>query len=108
MDSKNCYDCGVKIGERHLDFCDVERCPCCGGQLLSCDCGGVFENNERIAWGGFWPGSEECKEFGWYAKMVKGKGWVSCHKDEDGASEDLNRLYIDAKWDRKKQRFLKK
>lgn len=33
-----CGDCGREEGENHLDCCDIERCPKCSGQLLSCDC----------------------------------------------------------------------
>lgn len=33
-----CDDCYAKQGEYHLVHCDLERCPICGGQALSCDC----------------------------------------------------------------------
>ena len=33
-----CGDCNCKKGEYHHANCDIERCPKCKGQLLSCGC----------------------------------------------------------------------
>jgi hypothetical protein len=33
-----CHDCSVLDGEFHVPNCDVEECPVCGHQLISCDC----------------------------------------------------------------------
>ena len=33
-----CSDCNIKHGGNHHPGCDIERCPKCGGQLISCDC----------------------------------------------------------------------
>jgi putative GTP pyrophosphokinase len=37
-DHRPCHDCAAIKGQFHVIGCDVERCPTCGGQVISCDC----------------------------------------------------------------------
>lgn len=114
-DLPNCPDCGVKPGEFHQGGCDVERCPMCGGQRISCGCNyrfcgmdlDTFYLAHRAPWSGEWPGKLECREFNWWSKMVTGRGWVSCSKDDPEAHENLNRLGEgECRWDIDRQRFV--
>jgi hypothetical protein len=36
--TKRCGDCGVQRGGYHHLGCDIQECPVCGRQMLSCDC----------------------------------------------------------------------
>lgn len=45
LEGETCGDCGAHYGHYHHPGCDVERCPVCGGQLLSCGC---IDNKEEI------------------------------------------------------------
>jgi hypothetical protein len=36
--SNRCHDCNIEVGGLHHPGCDMERCPRCGGQLISCNC----------------------------------------------------------------------
>ena len=34
---QTCGDCAVIDGSVHHQYCDMEECPRCGGQLVGCD-----------------------------------------------------------------------
>lgn len=36
--NERCGDCNALVGKYHHWGCDLEICPVCGGQLISCDC----------------------------------------------------------------------
>lgn len=110
---RTCSDCGVEPGSFHVPGCDVERCPACGGQAISCACSGVEE--ERLPWTGRWPGAEAAEGFGLWCywgdretgeyieSIFSGQvgSWLPCAADHPGARPDLNRLHELARWDRK-------
>lgn len=82
-ETNTCPDCGVEPGEYHKIGCDVERCPTCGGQLISCSHKPLHK--DRMKWNGKWPFSEFCEKEG----------------------IDLNDLYSDYKWNKKTKTWTK-
>ena len=43
-----CDDCRVIKGEFHVPGCDIEECPVCHDQLISCECS--FEDSSDLDW----------------------------------------------------------
>jgi len=56
---KPCHDCGVIPGYFHHPGCDVEQCPLCGGQAITC---GHFGQAGRVAERRFLSGECELEE----------------------------------------------
>ena len=56
----------------------------------------------RIPWSGEYPGSSECREYGFWCV---GPPWVSVPEGTPGATEDMNRLVSTCHWDQDAQKF---
>ena len=95
-----CHGCGAAVGQQHDGICDIARCRATGLQWAICDHQAPAPVvHEPDVWSGRWPGEEDCERLGWFARLEPGRGWVSCKREAPGAQPDLNRLYVEAKWD---------
>lgn len=101
-----CPDCAVPPGTIHQDGCDIARCRLTGQQRLQCD--HVKEDDCGTVWTGEWPGVVECRELGWYVRLVPGRGWMPCAPEDEEATEDLHRLAVTHRWDFENQRMVPK
>lgn len=45
-EGRSCHDCACLPGNFHHPGCDMEECPRCGGQAISCDCLNGYVNEE--------------------------------------------------------------
>jgi len=43
--SERCHDCNIEKGGYHHPGCDIEECPRCHGQIISCGC--LDEDEEK-------------------------------------------------------------
>lgn len=72
----NCHDCDCYEGEFHEEGCDMERCPECGGQLISCGHEGIVNDKFRIPFID-WPTiCARCGEIYPVGRMVPDEEWA--------------------------------
>ena len=67
--TERCHDCDCLLGEKHYDGCDVEECPKCHGQLISCEC--TEESTPKSGW---WPKLNEKIPYGKEKRFLKIEG----------------------------------
>ncbi len=86
----NCPDCAVEPGNIHYSGCDVEQCSECRGQWIGCGC--KSHNPEYVPWTGYWPGTVECFELGWFIQW----DGPEMYPGQCDPSPDLNRwaMYV--------------
>ena len=102
-----CPDCGATIGMAHEHGCDIEPCPECGRQKISCDC--WMQDTPALSpvvWSGFWPGELECLEYGLFSTFKAWEGFAACNADFPGARPDFNTLFKFGQWNKEKRRWM--
>src|SRR4051812_20418000 len=103
-----CPVCGVSPNNYHIIDCEFEQCAYCGESVVECLCeAGPLPLDDRIPWSGSLPGVAECREWGWYARLLPGLGWVPCSQDDPMAVEHLQRFHYGARWDRETKQFVR-
>lgn len=108
--------CGAHPDQLHKPGCDVERCALCGGQTIACTC--VYTMTRKpLPWEGYYPGTAECVELGWFTRYVDASGQpaalpspggksMACEAADAYAQPDFSRLDREAQWDKQKCRFV--
>ena len=70
-DGEHCHDCGIlnRQGNFHHPGCDIERCPICGYQLISCEC---------------WPGETSISNYERKKEVYKDNGQENSGSPKSG------------------------
>lgn len=98
-----CHDCGVEEGMLHRRGCDMERCPFCGRQLISCDC--VYEKLGIDVSPGTWAyqyGLTPVQDRKWTAMLNK-KGripWVEIPWVCAKCGKIWPKMFMDPEWEK--------
>jgi hypothetical protein len=97
-----CPSCEVLVGFVHSDLCEISRCTLHGEQFYSCS---APDNCFTTKFTGYYPGSEEAIERGWYCYQDANKKWVSCDEQHEGATPDINRVIKELSWNSLAERY---
>lgn len=100
-----CPSCEVAPGNPHGELCTLALCAITGRQRYVC---GHRRRGCNTVWTGEYPGLAEAIEYGFYAHLVPGRGWQECAADAPDTMPDLNRLYRECQWDRRRQRMVRR
>lgn len=133
---QRCPECKTSIGEPHIPYCSIERCPFCGGQMLQDKCcykhfgidvitmkethPWIYQNGLPEAMAEKWEEHLRPHLLVWdgvwpgvrecreYNLWCKwtDSGWQKCSAEDPDASEDLNELAMCARWDKDKKRYV--
>lgn len=76
MNKKICHDCNAEEGQYHSPGCDMERCPFCGGQLITCGCCyELLDIDVSVGTWAYYHGLTGIQDAVW-AQMLKEKGLI--------------------------------
>ena len=98
-----CPSCEIDDGKLHTQDCDISRCRKHGEQFLFCS-GLVGCSPTKFT--GYYPGSEEAIERGWYVYRDTNKKWIACNEHQEGAMPDINRVIEELSWNSLAERYL--
>lgn len=104
--SKSCPACKSKPNGLHASGCDVEQCPECGWQLLTCWCPrkhDAIPPENRMPWTGDWPNVAQCREYGLWCTRY---GLVQCDSTHLEAMPDITRLLNEGEWDKSSRKWI--
>jgi hypothetical protein len=76
--NNHCHDCGIlnKKGNIHHFGCDIERCPKCGNQLISCNCKKGYAWRKRPMMDAVYSGEQIKNASVKFFKRSKEDGWT--------------------------------
>ena len=90
---RNCGDCGAKPGQLHIPGCDMEECPICGKQIITCPHCEEVTPEQSMPWEGERRLEQAARRYGWYCRwQSRSSRWETVTADAEDAMPDGNRV----------------